>query len=83
MNVFIPLILGLLTGYILRKRETLRKYIEYMITISLLLLIFFLGMRTGSTKIDTLYLLLVSLLFAVLATGMSVLFASLMERVVK
>lgn len=65
MNIFVFLLLGLGIGYMLRRKGK-RVSLEVPTNAALLLMIFFLGVKTGEVKVDALWLLGSSLLFAVL-----------------
>ncbi|BAD85284.1 hypothetical membrane protein, conserved [Thermococcus kodakarensis KOD1] len=65
MNIFVFLLGGLLIGYILR-RTGKRVKVDTAISVALLLMIFFLGVKTGTVKVSALWLLASSLVFAVL-----------------
>jgi len=78
MNIFIPLIVGVLIGYILRIKN--RKInLEVPISAALLLLIFFMGIKTRNVKISAGWLLGSSIVFAVLTITGSIGIALLME----
>jgi len=76
MNIFIPLLAGVLLGYLLRKRGK-KPSTELPMSAALLLLIFFMGVEAGKTKIDAGWLLVSSVLFAALtiigSVGMAIL----------
>ncbi len=78
MNVFIPLILGLLLGY-LGKRAGKRPNLETPTSIALLAMIFFLGVRTGEVHVNGLWLLGVSAIFAILTIAGSLLLAEVVR----
>ncbi|NJE62292.1 LysO family transporter [Thermococcus sp. 21S7] len=71
MNIFIPLIAGVLIGYVLRRKEH-RVNVDTPMSIALLLLIFFMGVEAGKVKIDALWLLSSSIVFAALTIAGSV-----------
>jgi uncharacterized membrane protein YbjE (DUF340 family) len=71
MNIFIPLIAGVLIGYVLRRKER-RMNVDAPMSIALLLLIFFMGVEAGKVKIDALWLLSSSIVFAALTIAGSV-----------
>ncbi|ASJ14449.1 LysO family transporter [Thermococcus radiotolerans] len=71
MNIFIPLIAGVLVGYVLRRKER-RVNVDAPMSIALLLLIFFMGVEAGKVKIDALWLLSSSIVFAALTIAGSV-----------
>ncbi|MDK2983255.1 MAG: hypothetical protein PWP49_1256 [Thermococcaceae archaeon] len=62
MNIFIPLILGIFVGYLLRDR--IKFSMDRPMSVALLLLIFFMGVEAGRVEIDALQLLISSLVFA-------------------
>ncbi|ASJ11130.1 hypothetical protein A3L12_07370 [Thermococcus sp. P6] len=64
MNIFIPLLLGVLIGRIFRQK--LRMDLDKPLSATLLLLIFFMGVEAGKVEIDALSLLIVSVTFAAL-----------------
>ena len=74
MNIFIPLLLGVFLGYILRSREK-RPELENPISLALLLMIFFLGVKTGEVNVNGIWLLGTSILFALFTAGGSLLLA--------
>ncbi|AMQ19423.1 hypothetical protein [Thermococcus peptonophilus] len=65
MNIFVFLLGGLLIGYLLR-RAGKRVKVDAAISVALLLMIFFLGVKTGTVEVSALWLLASSLVFAVL-----------------
>ncbi|ASA77095.1 LysO family transporter [Thermococcus sp. 5-4] len=71
MNIFIPLIAGVLIGYVLRRKER-KVNVDAPMSIALLLLIFFMGVEAGKVKIDALWLLSSSIVFAALTIAGSV-----------
>ncbi|MBC7094432.1 LysO family transporter [Thermococcus sp.] len=62
MNIFIPLIVGVLVGYLLRNR--LKFNMDRPMSVTLLLLIFFMGVEAGRVEINAFDLLIYSLVFA-------------------
>lgn len=62
MNIFIPLIVGVLVGYLFKNK--LRFGMDKPMSIALLLLIFFMGVEAGRVEIDAFKLLVYSLVFA-------------------
>ena len=74
MNIFIALIAGLLLGYVL-KRLNKKPNLEVPISVALLAMIFFLGVKTGEVQVNGLWLLGVSVVFAVLTIAGSILLA--------
>jgi len=77
MNIFIPLLLGVLIGRILRQK--LRMDLDRPLSATLLLLIFFMGVEAGKVEIDALSLLMVSVTFAALTILGSLAFSLLLE----
>ncbi|WP_048148679.1 hypothetical protein [Palaeococcus ferrophilus] len=75
MNIFIPLVLGLLIGRLFRDR--LKGSVDTPMSVTLLLLIFFMGVEAGKTDINALSVLLLSVLFALLTIAGSLGFAIL------
>ncbi|AFL94662.1 hypothetical protein CL1_0453 [Thermococcus cleftensis] len=71
MNIFIPLIAGVLVGYVLRRKER-KVNVDAPMSAALLLLIFFMGVEAGKVKIDALWLLSSSTVFAALTIAGSV-----------
>ncbi|WP_148882634.1 LysO family transporter [Thermococcus aciditolerans] len=71
MNIFIPLIAGVLIGYVLRRKER-KVNVDAPMSAALLLLIFFMGVEAGKVKIDALWLLSSSIVFAALTIAGSV-----------
>ncbi|MBP1912188.1 hypothetical protein [Thermococcus stetteri] len=65
MNIFVFLLGGLLIGYALRRIGRGVK-VDKPISVALLLMIFFLGVKTGTVKVSALWLLVSSLVFAIL-----------------
>ncbi|AIF69103.1 hypothetical protein PAP_03415 [Palaeococcus pacificus DY20341] len=77
MNIFIPLIAGVLLGkLILQKRPEIN--LDRPMSATLLLLIFFMGVEAGRVEINALNVLILSLLFATLTIGGSLAFAILL-----
>lgn len=74
MNILIPLLLGIIIGYILRER---RKKIdtELLMSVSVLVLIFLMGVRTGNVKIDATKVLLYSIAIMISTIAGSLIFA--------
>ncbi|NJE25223.1 DUF340 domain-containing protein [Thermococcus sp. MV5] len=62
MNIFIPLVVGVLVGYLFRNK--LRFSMDKPMSVALLLLIFFMGVEAGRVEIDAFKLLIYSLVFA-------------------
>ncbi|HHI00820.1 MAG: LysO family transporter [Thermococcus sp.] len=62
MNIFIPLLLGIVVGYLLRNR--IRASMDKPMSAALLFLIFFMGVEAGRVEIDALKLFVSSLIFA-------------------
>ncbi|ASJ08746.1 hypothetical protein A3L11_05685 [Thermococcus siculi] len=77
MNIFIPLLAGVLVGYLLRKRGK-KLSTDLPMSAALLLLVFFMGVEAGKIKIDAGWLLVSSLVFAALTIIGSVGMALLM-----
>jgi uncharacterized membrane protein YbjE (DUF340 family) len=77
MNIFIPLVAGVLLGYVLRKKGK-KSNVDLPMSAALLLLIFFMGVEAGKVKIDAGWLLLSSITFAALTIIGSVGMALLM-----
>ncbi|WP_456367658.1 hypothetical protein [Thermococcus sp.] len=73
MNVFVPLIAGVLFGYALRRGK--RPNLEKPTSAVLLIMVFFLGVETGKVNVNGLWLLLASTVFAVLTIAGSLLLA--------
>ncbi|NJE06251.1 hypothetical protein E3E36_08870 [Thermococcus sp. M36] len=71
MNIFIPLLAGVLIGYLLRKRGK-KLGLDLPMSAALLLLIFFMGVEAGKVKIDAGWLLVSSVVFAALTIAGSV-----------
>ncbi|AEK72705.1 membrane protein, conserved [Thermococcus sp. 4557] len=71
MNIFIPLLAGVLIGYVLRKQGK-KLNVDLPMSAALLLLIFFMGVEAGKVKIDALWLLSSSIVFAALTIAGSV-----------
>ncbi|WP_048159716.1 LysO family transporter [Thermococcus barophilus] len=76
MNIFIPLIAGIVFGYIFRERIKIN--LDKPMSIALLLLIFFMGVEAGRVKINAAELFATSVTFAVLTILGSLLFAVLL-----
>jgi len=74
MNVFIPLVIGVLLGYILRRGE-MKLNVEIPVSVAMLAMIFFLGVKTGEVQVNGLWLLGISTLFAVATIAGSLLLA--------
>ncbi|WP_058946143.1 LysO family transporter [Thermococcus sp. 2319x1] len=62
MNIFIPLVLGVFVGYLLRDR--IKFSMDKPMSIALLFLIFFMGVEAGRVEIDAFKLFISSLVFA-------------------
>ena len=77
MNIFIPLLAGVLVGYILRARGR-KANLDVPMSVALLLMIFFLGVKSGEVEINAGWLLSSSLVFAVLTIAGSIGMALLM-----
>ena len=71
MNIFIPLLLGVLIGYVLKKRGK-KLNADLPMSAALLLLIFFMGVEAGKVEINARWLLLSSVVFAALTIAGSV-----------
>ncbi|ANF22982.1 hypothetical protein [Thermococcus piezophilus] len=65
MNIFIPLLLGVLIGYLLRRKNK-KVNVDLPMSAALLLLIFFMGVEAGKVKINALWLFTSSIIFAAL-----------------
>ncbi|WP_297439235.1 hypothetical protein [Thermococcus sp.] len=76
MNIFIPLMLGVLIGYALRTRKR-KVEVDVPMSAALLLMIFFMGINAGEVSINAGWLLGSSILFALFtiagSLGMAVL----------
>ncbi|WP_297070364.1 hypothetical protein [Thermococcus sp.] len=79
MNIFIPLILGALAGYLLR-RQGKRTNLNTPMNAVLLLLIFLMGINAGRVQISAIWLLLSSVVFAAFTIAGSVGMAILVGR---
>jgi len=79
VNILIPLLLGIIIGYILRER---RKKIdtELLMSVSVLVLIFLMGVRTGNVKIDATKVLLYSIAIMISTIAGSLIFAKIFWR---
>ncbi len=77
MNIFIPLLAGLLIGYLLRKKGR-RVKVDLPMSAALLFLIFFMGVEAGKVRINAFWLLVSSIVFAALTIAGSVGIALLM-----
>ncbi|MCD6140946.1 MAG: LysO family transporter [Thermococcus sp.] len=62
MNIFIPLLAGVLTGYLLKNKVKIS--MDKPMAVALLLLIFFMGIEAGRVEINAFKLLLYSIVFA-------------------
>jgi hypothetical protein len=84
MNVLIPLIVGLGLGYLLQKAHltgnTSRKALEVAISLSVLLLVFLMGVNFAETRIDVGNATLVSVVLAILTSTGSLILAILLWR---
>ena len=78
MNIFIPLLAGVLIGYLLRIRGR-KASLDVPMSAALLLMIFFMGVEAGRVNIDAGWLLGSSIVFAVLTIAGSVGIALLVE----
>lgn len=79
MNIFIPLVFGLVIGRIFR--DKLKGSVDTPMNITLLFLIFFMGVEAGRADIDALNIFIISILFALLTIAGSVGVAVLMGGV--
>jgi len=77
MNIFIPLLLGLIIGYLLRMKNR-EVNVDKPMSVALLLLIFFMGVEAGKVEISAGWLLLSSVVFAALTIVGSLGFAVLL-----
>lgn len=84
MNVLVPLFIGFAVGYALKRAEASkegRKYLlEIATSLSVLALIFLMGVETGKVKVDAGWMLFSSLLFAVLTALGGLAFALVLWR---
>ncbi|NJE07437.1 DUF340 domain-containing protein [Thermococcus sp. M39] len=77
MNIFVPLIIGVIVGYFMK--DKLKRFdLDKPMSVTLLLLIFFMGVEAGRVEINALNLLIASLTFAVLTIVGSLFFAVLL-----
>ncbi|AHF79831.1 LysO family transporter [Thermococcus paralvinellae] len=76
MNIFIPLLAGVVCGYLFRRRININ--LDKPMSATLLLLIFFMGVEAGKVEINALNLFIASLTFAVLTILGSLFFAVLL-----
>ncbi|AJC72087.1 membrane protein [Thermococcus guaymasensis DSM 11113] len=72
MQIFIPLLLGIILGYVLRRLGK-RPNLSGITSAVLLIMIFLLGTKTGEVQVDSFWLLSVSLVFAILTSAGSLL----------
>ncbi len=83
MNIFIPLIIGLLIGYAGRNHSPrVKRPLDILISISLLALIFFMGVEAGKVEISASWLFGASVIFALLTIAGSLGFALILRRLV-
>ena len=75
MNIFIPLLLGIAVGYLLGNR--IKVSMDKPMSVALLFLIFFMGVKAGRVEIDALKLFVSSFIFA-LFTILGSLFVALL-----
>ncbi len=78
MNILFFLSIGFLLGYILRKKKY-KVNLNILINVFLLLLIFFMGVEAGKIKINALWILGASILFALLTIAGSAIVAFLIK----
>lgn len=84
MNIFIPLTLGLLIGYAGRKHSLkVKRPLDILTSISLLALIFFMGVEAGKVEISASWLFGASVIFASLTIAGSLVFALILRRLIK
>lgn len=76
MNIFIPLIAGIITGYILRGK--LKYNLDKHMSATLLFLIFFMGVEAGRVEIKAISLFVTSIIFAFFTILGSLLFSLLL-----
>ncbi|MBO8173718.1 MAG: LysO family transporter [Thermococcus sp.] len=73
MNIFIPLLAGIIFGYLFRRRININ--LDKPMSATLLLLIFFMGVEAGRVEINAVDIFISSLTFAVLTILGSLFFA--------
>jgi len=78
MNIFVPLLAGIVLGYVLRVRGR-KANLDPLMSSALLLMIFFMGVEVGKVRVDAGWLLGSSIVFAVLTIAGSVGVALLLE----
>ncbi len=83
MNIFIPLILGLLIGHLGRRHSPrVKKALDMLISISLLGLIFLMGVEAGKVEISASWLFGASIIFALATITGSLSLAIMLRRMV-
>lgn len=76
MNIFIPLAIGVILGYLFKNK--IQFNLDKPMSATLLLLIFFMGVEAGKVEINAINLFIASLTFAVLTILGSLFFAVLL-----
>jgi uncharacterized membrane protein YbjE (DUF340 family) len=74
MNVFTPLLFGVVLGYLFRKAGR-KPDISRATEVAIIIMIFLLGVKTGEVRVSGVWLLASSLLFAVLTMAGSLFLA--------
>lgn len=75
MNIIIPLTFGIVVGYLLRGK--IRLNTEILMSASIIILVFLMGMKIGNVKINTGRVAIYSILLATLTIVGSLVFAKI------
>ncbi|AEH23720.1 LysO family transporter [Pyrococcus yayanosii] len=78
MNILAPLAVGILLGYLLRGRISLDT--EKLMGISIILLVFLMGVEAGNVEVNALNIAGMAAAFALATTAGSLLMAALLRR---
>ncbi|AFK22662.1 hypothetical protein [Pyrococcus sp. ST04] len=78
MNFLVPLIFGILIGYILRDRGRLNT--EMLMSIAVIVLVFLMGIKAGNVKINAINALLISMVLAMFTIAGSLSLALVLWR---
>ena len=76
MNIFIPLVIGAILGYLFKNK--IKVDLNRLMSATLLMLVFLMGVEAGKVEINAINLFVASLTFAVLTMLGSLFFAVLL-----
>jgi len=85
MNILIPLVIGLVMGYVIKRRYprlkgTIRKNLELLISVTMAIMIFMMGVKLSTVKIDAINILFLSLYFVILSVSMPIFIIFILRR---